>query len=282
MLAGRTASPISARPAGRRVHAAAFALEVSARKLDRAAGRVVAWISEEAVDALPQVGLVALVLAAGLLAWCLGRRRTATGAVRRALVDPDPEVRRAAVLVAANHGLGRYTPVLCTRVEREPAETVLLALAEATRARSWCHRRGRRARLARWAEAFAAAPCETVEAASEGRRDGRQGIDALAVMEAPPLDPQPPPPPPRREAGTRPPRHRWRALPDGLDALKVLDALPSATWKRASSTYRPKRRPPSGERIDIEAVLDGLAGVSPRRPRRHPVDEEAGARAEAS
>jgi hypothetical protein len=217
--------------------------------------------------------VLALAVAGGLVLSHVRDRRTATRAVRRALADSDPETRRAAVLVAARHGLARYARVLWKRLESENADCVLLALAEVTRAQRWRRGGGRRDDLRGWAEWFLAVRTvprpEPPGPAEEGpgRRESDAGdalhnIDALEVIKALP------------ERGSELPgdkatpaksRRRWRARPNELDALKVVDGLAaSRNGQRTPSTPAPNGRG-HHRRTDIDALLNELAGVRPDR-----------------
>jgi hypothetical protein len=220
------------------------------------------------------LGVVAV--AACLALYRLGARRGAGRAVRRALTAADPDTRRAAVLVAVDHGLGRYAQALCRRVTTEEADSVLVPLAEAVAARGGRGRRGRCGRLQRWAEAFLAgrtvrrpegAPRRTTAPAPRGRVDdgAAHGLDALELVEA--LGPLPRQPSAGPPASARP-RRQWRADPDELDALKVVDALRAGPRRRASAKSAPNGRSTPAGTTDIDALLNELAGVARVAPRR--------------
>ena len=79
-------------------------------------------------------GLCLLAVALGLGAHA---RRRAVRRVRRALVDPDPATRRAAVFIAAEKRLTPYLDLLLERSRVETNETVLAALAEVVLRNQW-------------------------------------------------------------------------------------------------------------------------------------------------
>jgi carbamoyl-phosphate synthase large subunit len=78
---------------------------------------------------------VALVLAAGV--WRIVARRRVTAGIRRALLDSDPERRRAAVFLAAERGVGRFADLLLERTEQERSRLVRDALAEVVARSQW-------------------------------------------------------------------------------------------------------------------------------------------------
>ena len=81
------------------------------------------------------VGGVCLLVAA--LGWRSRTRRQLTWPVRQALVDPNPETRRAAVYLAAEHGLTPYVELLAERIRRETDPGVVAALAEVIQRNLW-------------------------------------------------------------------------------------------------------------------------------------------------
>jgi hypothetical protein len=240
-------------------------------------GRAVETALVSAADTTSQVlggrmpGTAALAVAAWLVLSSARRRRLATGAVRRALRDPDPETRRAAVLVAGHHGLARYARVLYRQARAERDDRVLLALAE-TIDRGGGHGRGRRTRrLRRWADAFVDKEMASTEDGpeAEGNGHGHRGgqvaeevyrLDALELIAALPSGTRLEAVRPAGAGKRASARRRWRALPDELDALTVLDALepPRRSRTRPAATLA-KGQAGGGERTDIERLLDDLA-----------------------
>lgn len=88
---------------------------------------------------LPEI--VAVTAGVGLLAaavvWRTVARRRAVVEVRRALLDADPERRRAAVFLAAERGLGRFGELLLERTEQERSRLVRDALVEVVARSQW-------------------------------------------------------------------------------------------------------------------------------------------------
>lgn len=224
--------------------------------------------------------LVAAVVLVGwvVLAHLLGRW-VMTSAVRKALLATNPDTRRAAVLVAAHHGLGPYAGVLSRWVATEALESVLLPLAEVVCDPRERRRGRRRNQLRGWAEDFfearAAKSRERAEMASSlpicAGEPGEAGppvtfhaIDALLAVEQPVAPALEPP-----RAGPAERRRRWRACPDELDALKVLEGLGGRPRTRRRPLPELPEGEPGSEKVDLDALVDALAGVQP--PRR-PVD----------
>ena len=196
-------------------------------------------------------------------------RRQGSAALRVALSDPYPETRRAAVLVAARHGLANHAGLLVAHSRRETAEDVLLTLAMVVRDRG-CPGRGSRATLRRWSEALLSAgkasrsgQGETASRHRSFRQDpalARGVIDALQVFEA--VTPVQPPTLPAGAAKQAPrPAPRWTAAPGELDPLAVLATLDDQ-WGTTPST-RESGDPDPQDRRDHEALVDRLAGITP-------------------
>ena len=78
---------------------------------------------------------VALVLAA--VVWRVVTSRRAVAGVRRALLDPDPVLRRKAVFLASERGMGHFAEVLLDRTTQDPSRTVRDALAEVVVRSQW-------------------------------------------------------------------------------------------------------------------------------------------------
>ena len=250
---------------------------------------VVSHLEAAAVDAAGAISDLAparttsrVALVVGLAAWCLvsrlRRRRAATRAVRRALEAPDLETRKAAVLVAAHHGLDRYARAFSQWVD-EQTESVLEPLAVAACDPDRPCRGRRLQKLRRWAEEFfearavasrkraQAAVIEVPAPAGECVREVLHALDALLVVGAvAPGEDTRPSPAGRAPAGAR---SRWRARPDELDALKVLEALgaPRRPRPRQVPAAAANGQNGTGQKLDLERLLDELAGVrSGRRP----------------
>jgi hypothetical protein len=164
--------------------------------------------------------------------------------------------------VAAHHGLARYRRVLRRVSTMEDGDGVLVPLAEAIVDQP---KRGglKCKRLLRWADEF----LEGQHTPPPGAAPGPEGagppapipdthtVDPLAVVDA--LVPENP----QRLPVPTTSRLRWRALPDQLDALAIVEAVGRPRRARAKV---PAADPVEG-RVDIEALLDQLAEIS-RRP----------------
>ena len=198
-----------------------------------------------------------------------GARRQSSAALRVALSDPYPETRRAAVLVAARHGLANHAGLLVAHSRRETAEDVLFALAMVVRDRG-CPGRGARAKLRRWSDALLSAGGtsrsghgDTASRDRSSRLDPALAlgvIDALQVLEAvTPVEPPASPAGPAKPA--LPPASLWTATPGELDPLAVLASL-----EDRPGIPPPRRDSPGLEpehRHDPEALVDRLAGITP-------------------
>ena len=214
--------------------------------------------------------------------------------MRRALTEEDPETRRAAVLVAAGHGLRRYARLLSSTTRTERSERVLLTLADVVRTRG-CPGRGASKRLRQWSEAFlrdaepsrraprrrSAEPCSDERPSAEPRSEEEQLppvvdlIDPLDLEQVAPVDGAPALDPPRADLSLLP-APVWTAAPGQLDALAVLASLADNAAPKSTRTPPPPRNgdsaPPanghgtrSARRWDHDALVDQLAGVAPRR-----------------
>ena len=211
--------------------------------------------------------LVAVLVA--VLASPVLRRGRHCAVLERALADPDPDVRRAAVLVVAADG---SRP--CVRTGRrhrgeEPADRALRAAAEVLRDLSPARDRDRRDPVLPGAGAYAAA--RRPPAGAAGRPLASPLIDPLDAIDRTVSDRDadggtggagPPP------GGTRP----WRAGHDQLDALDVMALLPGP------APHPPREpAPPSASAVgegghrattDVDALLDDVAGVGADARRR--------------
>jgi hypothetical protein len=87
-----------------------------------------------AVFALAAAGALLLVVAS---MWLVSSRRRGARALRRALADPDPAVRRAAIETAGAHGLGQFVDALTERTKKETSPTVRWVLAETVAGKKW-------------------------------------------------------------------------------------------------------------------------------------------------
>ncbi len=228
----------------------------------------------------PNPDVVVAVVACALLLIVVGSvraRRDTSAAVRLAIRDPRSETRRAAVVVAARHGLARYARLLAMHARHEQARDVLITLAEAVREHG-CPGRGPSAKLRRWSESFLS-QVETSESAHGDERSGRSHsrqdglsravgvIDALEVVTAQRDDDRPPSP--RRTSERRLPAQVWTAGPGQLDALAVVASLEDRpyTYGTTQTPPRPDARHPERRRpVDHEALLDRIAGVAVRHP----------------
>ena len=233
-------------------------------------------------ESLPFEGVVAAT-AATLLVWLAGRSRARRAAtpLRLALADADPETRRAAVLVAACHGVDRHARLLLERVGVEDAPCVLVAVVEAVRGdRSTAASPAVRA-LQAWADGFPALPAgpevelvealpATASALAEPSRWVVDGVDALEVLEAvASVASLAPPGPERGEVAATSAAGRWRGRWGELDADEVVAAVVAVAAGRASGgTERPRstrrRRRPN---VDIDSLLDELVGIDLGEPR---------------
>lgn len=212
-----------------------------------------------------------------LIAFFGAARRSST-AVRLALRDPDPETRRAAVLVAARHGLAHHAGLLASHVRYEFDEDVLFTLARVVRD-DGCPGRGGRAELRRWSAAFLSqsaaseSPQRTEESpvCSYGHDLGLavDGIDALELFEVEPLPASP------AGGGNETLRRAppWRAAPGHLDAMAVLASLDGPPPTKTTTTpSRHNTREPE-RRVDYEALVDRLAGIAPKRREQRSGDD---------
>ena len=210
-------------------------------------------------------GALGCLLVLTFISLVRARSRT-SAAVRSALSDPDPETRRAAVLVAARHGLSHHARLLLGHARREEAGDVLFALAEVVRDRG-CFGHGSRAKLRRWSEAFLSV--REPSGSGDRKRASPHGcsgpdpvlacdvIDALQVFDAV----EPPALPTGGAKEAHGPAPVWTAAPDELDPLAVLGSLEG---RPAPPPSRRDWREP-GHRRDHEALVDRLAGIAPGR-----------------
>ena len=81
--------------------------------------------------------VVGVVLLAGALGWRAVARRRAAAGIRRALLDDEPERRRAAVFLAADRGIGRFADLLLERARQERSRLVRDALVEVVARSQW-------------------------------------------------------------------------------------------------------------------------------------------------
>lgn len=90
---------------------------------------------------MPRPELVLLEVGCGLLLlaflWRATVRRRVRRLIRRALVHPEPAVRRAAVRVVGDHGLTRHAKALLSCAQHEQDPSVLTALAEEVVRNHW-------------------------------------------------------------------------------------------------------------------------------------------------
>jgi hypothetical protein len=89
---------------------------------------------DTAVAALAAAGV--LLVAAGLL-WRWRARRRATTVLTRALRDPDPAIRRAAIEAAGAQGLAPFVDALTERTKKEASPAVRRVLADVIARSQW-------------------------------------------------------------------------------------------------------------------------------------------------
>jgi hypothetical protein len=86
-------------------------------------------------------GLVLLASGLGLVIsaaiWRVTARRTAVATVRWGLLNQDPAVRRAALVIAGQQGLFRYADPLLELARREIDPAISIALAEVVARNEW-------------------------------------------------------------------------------------------------------------------------------------------------
>ena len=220
--------------------------------------------------AMGVVGCLVVLISISLLRF----RGQSSAAVRLALSDPRPATRRAAVLVAARHGLTHHARLLVAHARQETAGEVLLTLAEAVREYG-CAGRGSPARLRRWSEGFLRVrePSGSAdhEETSPHRSSGQDlvhapaAIDALQMFDAV----EPPASGPGRAEGALLPASPWTAALGELDPLAVLASLEGRSGTM-SMTRTPSPRQSAevepGHHRDHEALVDRLAGLERKPP----------------
>jgi carbamoyl-phosphate synthase large subunit len=153
---------------------------------------------------------VGLVLVA--LVWRALARRRSGADIRRALLDRDPERRRAAVFLAADRGIGRFARDLLERTTDERSPVVLDALAEVVARSQWVPvdrreladlrmwaQRHREASMTEETDPVATAPVEPQPRPQPRPTPAPAPAPALAEVLAPP---------PLPTRATRPPRPR--------------------------------------------------------------------------
>lgn len=187
--------------------------------------------------------VVCAAVTAAVLWHLRARRRWRRRSVRLALRNADPEIRRAAVLVAISDGVRNYVHPLCDLARNETHETVLEALAlVAEGGRGKLGRRRRATRLLVWAEARA-----SLRTAADDVRPARPQlpppwlhlIDALELMDGPTPAALPQP---SSESALEAVNGRWRASTRCIDALEVVDVVARCTSTSAAGDSPVRRR----------------------------------------
>jgi hypothetical protein len=89
---------------------------------------------DSAVAALAAAGVVLVVIG---LCWRWRAQRRATTALTRALRDPDPATRRAAIEAAGAQGLAPFVDALTERTQQEASPAVRRVLAEVIARSQW-------------------------------------------------------------------------------------------------------------------------------------------------
>ena len=234
----------------------------------------------------------AAVVAAGaiaVLSHVRARRSCRRRPVRLALESVDPEVRRAAVLVAKCDGVARHLRMLSARTRTETDETVLDALELAVQGRR--RRLGRRRRGAQLPlSADMRVPSRATSddaspSSSQLPAPTWQIIDALEVMEAAvPMGLAKA----ASEPSLEPVRSAWRTPPRLIDALEVVDVVARRAGEApAGDSQSRRRRRTRGswragpDEIDALVAADLTGGDAQSRspsPRRATTERSAASR----
>lgn len=83
------------------------------------------------------VAAAGALLAGGALLWRVRARRRARRSLTGALTDPDPTVRRSALMTVGSHGLGPFVDVLLARARDEQDPDVRRTIADVVLHNQW-------------------------------------------------------------------------------------------------------------------------------------------------